>query len=113
MPAIRQVGRLRHKIAVLARAAGLDDLGRTNRGNAWQVTRWLRGEWRDLSGQERELARQIVADVSVIVTIRHLSGLDTTMRLRRNSDGRTVEIRAVLDPDGHGRQHLVYCSEAK
>ncbi len=49
----------------------------------------------------------------MIVTIRRLPGLDTTMRLRRNSDGRTVEIKAVLDPDGHGRQSLVYCTEAK
>jgi SPP1 family predicted phage head-tail adaptor len=110
VPAIRQVGRFRHRIDVLSRPEGLDSLGRATR-SGWVVTRRPWGEWRDLSGQERELARQIVADVSVLVTIRHLPGLDTQSRLRH--DGKTVEIRAVLDPDGHGRQMLVYCSEAK
>lgn len=101
---------MRHKIEVLSRDASLDDLGRQSRTN-WKVTARPWGEWRDLSGQERELARQVVADVSVLVTIRYLDGLDTTMRLRRA--GKTVEIRAVLDPEGHGRQMVCYCTEAK
>lgn len=111
MPAIRQIGRMRHKIAVLERTAELNNLGQQKRSNAWNPIRWIRGEWRDLSGQERELARQIVADVSVIVTTRFLPGLNSKMRLRRNSDNRVVEIRVVLDPDGHKRQAIVYCSE--
>lgn len=112
MAAFRRVGRLRHRVQCQEPTATLDSLGRKTRGQGqWSTytSRWA--EVRELSGREVELARQIHAQASHIVTVRYFDRLSETHRFVFR--GRVLEIKAILDKDSTQRELSVLCGEEK
>ncbi|GAB5402805.1 MAG: hypothetical protein Aurels2KO_10360 [Aureliella sp.] len=111
MAALRRIGRLRHKIQLQRPPTGLDALGRKDRDADWTTYRKPWAEVRELSGREVELAHQIHAQSSHLVTVRYSAELDESDRILFRS--RVLEIKAILDEDGTQREIRMLCGEAK
>jgi SPP1 family predicted phage head-tail adaptor len=106
----RRAGKLRHRVSIERRSTSFDaDLGQA--AGTWAEWKSVFAEVKDLSGRELERARQIVAEATVSIDIRYLTGLLTTDRIK--FDGRTLQIGAVLDPENRKHDMLVVCSELK
>lgn len=112
MAAIKRSGRLRHRVYLQAQTTEYDALGRQSRGAAnWTTVARLWAEVRELSGRESELAKQIKAEASHAVTIRHRPGVTSEQRLLFR--GKPLEIKAVLDDDSTQRELLLLCGEER
>jgi SPP1 family predicted phage head-tail adaptor len=111
LAALRRIGRLRHKIQLQRPPTELDSLGRKDRDADWTTYRRPWAEVRELSGREIEIAHQINAQSSHLVTIRFLAQLEETHRIMFR--GRTLEIKAKLDDDGTQRELRLLCGEQK
>ncbi len=110
MAAFNRIGRLRHRVTLQQQTAAYDALGRQSR----QPTQWtnvaqLWAEVRELSGKESERAKQMAADASHSVTIRHRAGVSSQNRILFR--GRALEVKAVLDGDSTQRELLLLCGE--
>ena len=110
MPAFQRVGRLRHRVALQAKALEYDDLGRQARSEtSWYTVARPFAEVRELSGRELERANQMSPDVTHQVTIRFREEIGEDYRfLHRN---RELEIRAILDRDTNRRELVCLCGE--
>lgn len=96
-------GALRDRVRIERPTQGRD--GRGQPETNWKTLASARGELRQLSGKEREAAQQVTAEASWRLKLRRLPGvvLDTTCRVVELATGRELDILAVLNPDGRGR----------
>lgn len=69
----------------------------------------LWGEVNDLSGNEAVRAKQVAAEASVSVTVRARDGILQTHRIEHGE--RELEIVAILDSEGRGREMTILCKE--
>src|SRR5690606_36528234 len=63
----------------------------------------------DISGREFWAAQQVQSEVTTRVRVRYLPGVEPSMRVLHA--GRTLEIVAVLEPDGTRRELQLLCKE--
>jgi len=63
----------------------------------------------DVRGSELYRSQQFVDQVTHIVTIRYLTGLE--MKMRVIFEGRELQIQAVLNPDQRRIRHDILCLE--
>jgi SPP1 family predicted phage head-tail adaptor len=105
--AIRRAGRLRHRILIERRAVEYDSLG--HESLEWKVWKSVAAEVKTPSGRELERARQVVAEVTTLITIRYLAGLTTKDRVKFGS--RIIHIGAAVDDDNQKRELVIFGSE--
>ena len=77
----------------------------------WETVCTLRCSTRAMSGREYLLAQQMSAAASHELTTRYQAGITTEMRLVNQDGTRTLQITAVLDPDGRRRELKLMCVE--
>lgn len=96
-----RAGELRHKIEIQSETGVKDpDSGEIIPG--WTTFARVWAEVADLSGREFWDSQQVQSEVSTRVRIRYLDGVKPTMRVIHGS--RTLQIEAVIDPDGRRRE---------
>lgn len=111
MAALRRIGKLRHKIQLQSPPTELDSLGRKIRDADWTTYRKPWAEVRELSGREVELAHQIHALASHLVTVRFSATIKEQHRVLFR--GRVLEIKAILDDDSTQRELALLCGETR
>lgn len=103
-----RAGTLRKRIQILAVTRTQDGYGEPVETWATVATVW--GQWTPLVTQTREAfaagAGQMSARQSMQARIRHREGL-AAGSTRLATDGQTMEVEAVMDPDGRGRELVV------
>lgn len=102
-----RAGELRHRVTIQQKSVTRDSYGAevitwTDVATVWAAVEPLRG-------REFLEAKQIQSETAYRVRIRHRSDVDTDMRVMWNS--RTLEIVAVLDIGGLGRELELMCRE--
>lgn len=103
-----RIGKLRHRITIQSQGTNLDnEFGLA--ASSWTDERTVAAEVRTLAGRELEIARQRVAEASLIVTIRHVVGLTTQKRFKFKD--RILHIGFVGDEEERGRFLKVLCTE--
>lgn len=103
-----RAGELRHKV-VIQQESGIRDPDSGEIIPGWSTFAEVWAEVVDLSGREYWSAQQVQSQVSTRVRIRYLDGVKPTMRVAHGS--RTLQIEAVIDPDGRRRELQLMCSE--
>lgn len=107
-----QAGRLRQRVRIEKNVPVQDSYGEPIAGWSAVVTVWA--EVRMTGGRERFVpgADQEVAAVSHRVKMRVREDVVLSPKTHRLVFGtRVLDIEAVVDPDGRGREVLCYCSE--
>ena len=107
MSGATRIGALRTRLALEAPVDTPDDSGAFARG--WTFVAALWGKVVPVAGQETFVADAIEVAISHRVTIRARTDVANGMRFRLGD--RSLLIRAVVDPDGRGRQLLCRCEE--
>lgn len=103
-----RAGQLRHLITIQQRTNTRDEYGQPIPAWATFATVWA--EVLDMTGREFVESQEArAAEVSVTVIIRYLAGVKPTMRIIHSS--RTLQIAAVLDPEGRSRMLQLMCRE--
>jgi SPP1 family predicted phage head-tail adaptor len=106
-----QAGQFRHVVQIEAQSTTLDDYGQQSLQFV-PIHTGVRAQIVPLSGREYVSARQVMAEVTTRVTIRHVDGVEPTMRLTHpESDDSPAElavydILAVLPDPVSGRRYL-------
>ena len=112
MPRTPAIGSLRDVVEVQRpkSPATADESGAWLKDDAyWETFERVRACVRDLAGGELWVARQVIPEVDVLVDLRYLAGLTSEMRLRQvHPVVRTLQIKAVVNPDGRRIWSLVY-----
>jgi SPP1 family predicted phage head-tail adaptor len=102
-----RISSLRRRLTLEAPAAADDGFG--GRTITWSAVATLWASVEPRGGSERSDADAVAAKLTHRVTLRHRSGVSPTMRF---TDGdRTLDIRAVFDPDGRRRRLVCLCEE--
>jgi SPP1 family predicted phage head-tail adaptor len=102
-------GKLKEYVTIEKPSTSQDSLGKPNGWVAFASN--LPAEVQDQSGRETYLAAQRFVDqVSHVVKIRFLPGINGNMRVLWN--GRILQIQAVLQPDGKRIEHRLICLES-
>lgn len=86
-------GRLRHRVVVQQKAETKDSIGGTV--EAWSTLATLKAKVEPKRGREFMVGDRVTARVFYMVTLRYRSDITTKMRI--TWEGRTLEIRSVLD----------------
>lgn len=103
-----RAGELRHRVTIQQKTITQDTYGAEVETWAAVTTVWAKIE--DLSGREYFAAQQVpTAQVSTRVTIRWRADVKPEMRALAN--GRVLDIKAALDPDGRKRELQLMCLE--
>ena len=102
-----RAGELRHRVTIQQKIVTRDTFGGEVVTWADVATVWAAVE--PLRGREFLDAKQIQAETAYRVRMRYRSDVDTDMRIVW--DSRTLEITAVLDVDGRGRELELMCRE--
>lgn len=101
-------GELRHRVTIQQKTTAQDTYGQPIETWTNVATVWASIE--DLRGREFIEARQVpAAEITTRVRIRYRTGIEPTMRVIYGS--RTLEITAVIDPDGRKRELELMCQE--
>ena len=100
-------GALRHSVTVERETISLDDYG--DQVRAWTPVCTVRAEVRHASGKEIDRFARIQTEITHIVTLRWMDGVDETMRLLWQ--GITLSIEEIgLDPTAR-RTMVLRCCE--
>lgn len=100
-------GALRHSVTIERETISLDDYG--DQVRAWTPVCTVRAEVRHASGKEIDRFARIQTEITHIVTLRWMDGLDETMRLLWQ--GITLSIEEIgLDPTAR-RTMVLRCCE--
>lgn len=102
-----RAGELRHLITIQQRSVSRDEFGAES--EAWGTFSQVWAKVQPLSGQELEHGQAMHSDTTHKVTIRHLSGVTTEMRIVH--DSRTLEILSVVNRDERNIQLEMLCRE--
>jgi SPP1 family predicted phage head-tail adaptor len=104
-----QIGKLRHKIEIQAKAdpGAPDAYGEVVEGWTTMLTVW--GAINPASGKELYVAEQAQAEVSHVVTLRYCDCLTPRHRLKFGS--RIFNVNFVRNMDERNTQQEVYCKE--
>ena len=100
------IGRMRHRIAIQAKAATVDSYGEPIVSYATSTTVW--GEITPLQGRELEVMTQTHGEVSHKVIMRYTT---LTPEYRLLFGSRIFEINAVLNPQEKNEALVVMCKE--
>ena len=103
-----RAGALRHRIEI-QRNDGIRDPDSGEIIPGWTTVARVWAEVVDLSGREFWDSQQVQSEISTRVRIRYRDGIEPTMRVIHGD--RTLEIQAVLDPDGRRRELHLMCRE--
>lgn len=103
-----KAGSLRHRVVVEQKTATADGYGGSTLAWTTFATVWAAIE--PVSGREYFQAQQFQAAVTHKVTIRYLSGINTTMRVKHNS--RVFNIHSILNIEERCRELVLMCEEA-
>ena len=101
-------GRYRHLVEIQHTSWVQDPLT----GEMWEDWTTYARVWaavEDISGREFWAAQQVQSEVTTRVRLRYLPGVEPSMRVLHA--GRTLEIVAVLEPDGTRRELQLLCKE--
>jgi SPP1 family predicted phage head-tail adaptor len=102
-----RIGELRHRIVLEAPVRTADGGGGAT--VSWMLVAETWAAIRPVGGSESVVAEQIAGRVSHVIELRHRSGVEPRMRIRR--EARTFEILAVLDVDERRRRLRCLCRE--
>lgn len=103
-----QAGKLRHRVVIQSVSEALDSYGQP--ALTWSTVTTVWGSVEPLTGNEAWKAKQINADVTHRVVIRHYDGLTPKHRLQH--DSRTLEILSVRNFEERGIYDEVLCKES-
>lgn len=100
-----RAGRLRHRITIRQRSTGKDAAGAPV--DTWidVATIWSRVEI--VSGRERWASEHTANSYSAAISIRNRTDLKEDMRVIFGS--RTLDIKAIIDPNGYGKELKLLC----
>src|SRR5688500_801091 len=104
-----EAGKLRQRIRVLSKPTTKDALGKVDQTAPWTLvaTRW--GSVEPLSGREFLQAKQVEAEATHKVTLRHYPTLTPRHRLQVGS--RVFEVVSVLNPVERDQATIALCVE--
>lgn len=107
-----QSGKLRHHVTIQSRPAQAD--GYNQRSGAWADLKpnvWA--DVQDLSGLELIRAQKIVAEATVLITMRGFPDWRTVIRpsCRAINGARIFDIKYIGNPDGRDRELHLLCTE--
>lgn len=103
-----RAGDLRHRLTIQQKSVTQNTYGEEIA--TWSTLTIVWGSVEDLSGREFYESRQVpAAEVTTRVRIRYRSDVEPTMRVIHGS--RTLEIVAVLEPEGRKRETVLMCRE--
>jgi len=100
-------GKLRHVITIQSLSATADDLGGLTSRTVFADN--VRASVAALQGRELYKAQQVVAEVTHMIDIRWMAGVQAKMTILFN--GRLFEIVAVLNPDERTKELHLLCLE--
>lgn len=102
-----RIGNMRQRITIQKESRGGDSGGGFEENWTDVATRWA--GVRPVTGRERETGMQLEAQVTHIVTMRYLDGLNPGMRILLK--GRALNIRRVLNLEERNRWMELQCEE--
>lgn len=102
-----EIGNLRHRITLQKMQVTRDSFGAEVQ--EWVDTATLWAKLEPLSGKEFFAAQQIMAEVSLRITIRYLKGVEPKQRLRFLD--RHLEILSVVNPNEGKKELQLMCRE--
>jgi SPP1 family predicted phage head-tail adaptor len=102
-----KVGSLRHRVTVQSLVETVDQYGQPVQNWDATVSRWA--AIRTPNGRDKINADQLKVELTHILTLRYVPGLDVTQRLV--FDGRVFNITYVINKDERNREQEVYCNE--
>lgn len=105
-----RIGRLRKRLTVQERGAGLGTQGQPN--GAWTSLFSAWGEIEPLSGRESIAAAAAQSEVSHRISLRYRAGVALSAKHRILYAGRYFNIRAVRDDGERHRVWILDCTEA-
>lgn len=104
-----RAGTLRHRVTIQSVGTAQDDAGQPT--EVWSDVATVWGRVRDIRGHDFIEAQQAPGgEITTEVTIRYRD--DITRQHRLIAIGRTLEIRAVIEPTGRGEEFRLMCREA-
>lgn len=104
------VGAARYRYVVtIEKRAGTRDAGEVV--NTWTTFATARAGFEPVRGREFFAAGRIDAETTHVVYMRHLAGLDETMRI--NWNGRIFDIQAIINVDERNRELEITAIERK
>jgi len=103
-----QIGKLRHRIEIERCTETPDATGHPVK--AWANFASVWAEVLPLAGRELTSAKQIDAQATHQVNIRHCAGVTQAMRVKHGT--RYFSINHVSDVEGRGREMQLLCTEA-
>lgn len=106
-------GDLRHRLTVQEPPTERDKRGRRDKDAAWSQVGKLWGNVKTLSGDEREIARQLVAQATHRVTVRRPRQYSLESTHRFLFRGRVFSIGFIDDVDELGAELVCICNEVK
>ena len=104
-----RAGRLRHSIQLQRPDVQTDSFGGNVAG--WITDSTVRAEVHQLEGKELHAAQQVDTEARYRVRIRPRPGQNPDATWRVLYHGRELELISVIDPDGLGRELLLYAKE--
>lgn len=99
-----RAGKLRHRIRIEAPGTVQDKYGEPVEGWTTFAEVWASRE--DLTGREAFAAQQVNAEVTTRFGLRFLPGMTANMRVQ--CEGIGYDLQSVADPDGRGRELVLY-----
>lgn len=102
-----RAGKLRNRITIEQKTETIDALG--DAVNTWATVKTVWAEVLNQSGREFISAREQNSELTHLITIRYLSGVNSKMRV--NHGGNYYNILSVIDPNSRKSDLRLFCSE--
>lgn len=102
-----EIGKLRHRVEIQRKEVQTDELLQQTEVWATYATVWA--SVRPIKGREYIAVKQVNAEISVVITMRYVSGITPEMRVLFGS--RVFEIVSVINVDERNRVLELMCKE--
>lgn len=102
-----KIGELRHRVEIQNKTVQMDELLQQSEVWATYATVWA--SVRPIKGREYVAVKQVNAEVSVVITMRYLSGITSEMRILFGN--RVFDIVSVINADERNRVLELMCKE--
>jgi len=98
-------GLLRHRVIIEERQTGRDSSGAPV--DTWSLVTEIWGNSQIVTGRERWANEHTATTYTAAISIRNRTDLKTEMRVKFGA--RTLEIQAIIDPTGRGKELKLLC----
>jgi SPP1 family predicted phage head-tail adaptor len=102
-----KIGALRHRVTIQQLSKSQNGMGEEEPGWTNFATRWASIE--PISGREYFSAQQVNAEITHRVKMRHLEGLESTMRILYGA--RAFEIKSIMNIKEKNQELEILCVE--